>query len=161
ELPAGTLMGTTKVSKRLRAFRFSPNGQLLAAGTPSREIEVWQTLNGRLAPYGSCPGYNGYLNEIAFSPEGHLVGSGSHDSSGRVCNPAMGEIRVVGKHNGPVFKAVFSPDGRSIASAGTDATVRLWTLDGRPLALFRGHQGTVFDLAFTATGSLLSVSADK
>jgi len=63
---------------------------------------------------------------IAFSPDGKLVASGSHDGTVKLWAAATGAVQQTLKgHSGSVWSVAFSPDGRLIASGSSDRTVKL------------------------------------
>ncbi len=70
---------------------------------------------------------------VAFSPNGKMLASASHDQTVRLWDAATGEQigqPLIG-HTYTVPRVAFSPDGETLASASGDSTVRLWpvTLD--------------------------------
>lgn len=134
----------------------SPNGKLLAAGTTTGEVRIWQAET--LTPLFTCAGHVDDVRSVAFSPDGHLLVSGSEDYTLRIWNTATGQcLRIVHGHSAPIYSVAFSPDGWTIASGSEDKMVRTWdATSGESVALLQGHTGRVRSLAFCIDGNVLA-----
>jgi Tol biopolymer transport system component len=156
---------------------YSPDGKVLAiAGAYT--IQLWDPARGEVIRRIQFKGM-GWLNALAYSPDGKTLASVSDDNQVRLWNPVNGGIRRQIPVQDIVLDAVsFSPDGKTLAAAARpagggkgniylfDAATgnelrrfgggRIWTItvpfspDGKLLAA--GGQGTAVQLWDPATG---------
>jgi WD40 repeat protein/uncharacterized caspase-like protein len=103
-------------------------------------------------------GHAGAVNSIAFSPDGHILASGSQDNTIKLWDVASGrELRTLSGHTNWVRSVAFSPDGRILASASKDTTIKLWDVaSGRELRTLTGHAAEVSSIAFSPDGRALA-----
>ncbi len=107
-------------------------------------------------------GHSGTLHALAFSPDGHLMATGSSDRSARIWGDEGRVTAILRPHSGRVTSIAFRPDGLEIATASWDKRIRVWGLDGKLRATLVGHEGPVWSIAYSPDGrSLVSASADR
>jgi WD40 repeat protein/serine/threonine protein kinase len=130
------------------ALAFDPTGQRLAIGymSPGAErtsVRVWSLDAPDREPL-VLEGHGDRITDLAFSPDGRQLVSGSRDRTARVWTfegpagepPIAASSRVLHGHEGTVSGLAFSPDGETIVSS-SEGTIRLWPSDGSevPFAL--------------------------
>jgi WD40 repeat protein/DNA-binding SARP family transcriptional activator len=145
----------------IKSIGFSPDGQLLAAGTGDGEIRLWQVTDGQ--PRGFIKGHTNFVWSVVFSPDGRLLVTSSDDQLICVWDVARAEalgpddsLYTLRGHASGVWPVIFGPDGNLLASSGQDQTIRLWDLHTRQTTqILTGHSGGIRSLAFSPDGCLL------
>jgi WD40 repeat protein len=138
----------------LWAITFSPDGKLIASGTASGAIQVWDA--SRLSNIVTIRGHHGQVTLIAFSSDGSQIVSGSWDGTVRIRPVASSEepLALIPGHDARVTQVVFSPDGSRVVSGSDDKTVRIWDgLTCEELAVLHGHEDVVRTVAYSPDGA--------
>jgi WD40 repeat protein len=153
---------TFNLESPVRAVAFSRKGKkLLAAGTESGVVAVWEVTSRRLVHRFR---HDNKVNAIAFNPAipNRLV-SASDDGTVRVWQPedegASAPRRVL-PHGFPVTALAFKADGKVLATVSEDSAIRLWYGEaGQVRSMLLGHAvgitGSVRVVAFHPDGHQL------
>jgi WD40 repeat protein len=136
---------------------FSPDGSYLLTDD-NTVLRLWDIATGD--EIREFAGHTGYIDSLAFSPDGRYVLSSSGDKTARLWDVETGEeIRQFVGHTATVTTVAFSPDGRYALSGSEDGIPRLWDVEtGEEIRRFTGHLNGVFvafspDGRYVATGS--------
>jgi WD40 repeat protein len=139
---------------------FSPDGKLLATGIDC-EIHLWQVADSRQMM--TYQGHTGWIQALAFCPEGNILASGSYDQTIKLWNIQTGQcLKTLQGHTSWVQSISLSLDGKILASGSNDQTVRLWDVEtGKCLQVLPGRDRILF-VAFCPDGqTLVTASEDK
>jgi hypothetical protein len=116
----------------VRSLATSGDGRLLAAGTGSGAILLWDmaAAEGGRPPAGSprvLPGHTAAVTSLAFSSRHHLLASASLDGTVRLRHAEQPDRDPVmlADHEGWVWAVALSADGERVLSGGVDRTVRV------------------------------------
>jgi eukaryotic-like serine/threonine-protein kinase len=147
-----------EVSEGLYGLSLHPGGNLLAAGSMSGTIRLWDVERGELVWTRQV--YKAWVGSTCFSPAGTtLLGSGEGEVRVKLLNPRDGdELRSVPGPTHQVTSAIFSPDGRRLATATFDGRIQIWDAETgeEVLSLRHSSLGTLHCLAFSPDGAELA-----
>ncbi|MGO7165511.1 trypsin-like peptidase domain-containing protein [Rhizobium leguminosarum] len=167
--PKGDLVATTDLTKNVRVSRttdgvevmrliqtggastvaFSPTGDFLVVGA-NDATRIFRVRDGREIVHND----DSWVKEIAFSPDGELLATGS----------VRGKLRLIGIPNGKEittiegrsFEAVaFSPTGDLLAAISFNEVRLIQTSDGSEIARIK-LDNAARDVAFTSLGDVVA-----
>jgi WD40 repeat protein/predicted Ser/Thr protein kinase len=111
----------------IRSLVLGPGGRQLA-------LSLEQEDNGRLYDCATgrqflLLGHKDFVSNLAFSPDGLILASGSMDGTIRLWNTTNGTPRArLPGHMQETTDVAFSPDGRTLASLSNGESLKLWHL---------------------------------
>ena len=142
------------------SIAFSPNGNLLAAGTANGEIRLWNISSGTTLP--ACQGHASWVRSVAFSPDGRTIASGSEDQTLRLWDTTTGQcLKTLQGHTDRVYSVAYNSKGNMLVSGGGDQALRLWdTTTGQCLKTLQGHTGWVRSVAFSPDGNTIASGSE-
>lgn len=140
------------------ALAYSPNGRLLASGSGSGRVRIWNAMD--LTPYGDVLDLGLFLHTVAFDPSGSILAIGMGSGTIQLWDLSAGvqKPKPLQGHGAGVTSLAFSADGKVLASASVDNRIRLWDVTaGVALAGFEPleHRG-VTSVALDRSGRWLA-----
>ncbi|NEQ66887.1 MAG: hypothetical protein F6K21_15560, partial [Symploca sp. SIO2D2] len=92
-----------------------------------KTVKLWNPQDGSLLT--TLKGHSHGVNAIAYSPDGAILASASHDNTVKLWNAQDGSLlTTLQGHANWVNAIAYSPDGTTLASASHDNTVKLWNV---------------------------------
>ena len=144
-------------------MEWSPDGELIAAGGIG---DNWSIIIRHVKTQTSqiLEGHTAQVNSVAWSPDGKILASVSHDTTIRLWDRETLELKkILTGHNADVHSVNWAPDGSLLATASLDNTIRLWNPHtGQTILILEGHTASVNCVEFSHDGTFLaSKSSDS
>ena len=142
------------VGDQTRAAALSDDGRLLALGTRSGAVQVWDTTLA--AKVWALPSQRSWVSALAFSRDARRLWVGLRNGYVKLWQVNADQRPGLRGHSGSVQRVAFSPDGRRLASVGEDGRLIFWDQrSGRPRDHLLAHKGGAPALAFSGDGARL------
>lgn len=141
---------------------FSPQGNLLATGTASGEIWIYDALSR--TPLITYRGHTDAVWSVVFNQDSTLLASCSDDGSIRLWESNTGRnLKTFHNQKGRVRSLAFNFNGSVLASGSENNLIQLWDVQSATcLKILEGHTDRVWSVAFSPDGKLLgSGSTDR
>ena len=112
-------------SNRWISVAVSPKGKLIAIGSNTGDVEIWNAAEGkRLA---RLKGHAGDVYSMRFTEDGQTLATAGADRSIKLWDIRTRELQSsLSGHTAAIRSIDFSPDGRTLVSGANDQEVRIW-----------------------------------
>ncbi|MBV6426130.1 MAG: Protein TolB [Haliscomenobacter sp.] len=107
-------------------------------------------------------GHTSSVNNVAFSPDGKRLATGSSDKTAKIWDVETGQVlRTMEGHLDNVSSVAFSPDGKRLATGSDDKTAKIWDVEtGEVLLRLENHSEVGFSsVAFSPDGKRLATGS--
>lgn len=153
---------TVEQSEReIDSLALSPDGQLLASGSDSGVVQLWNWQTGELVQ--TLSGHSDMVASLRFTPDGQTLASGSFDNTIRFWNVNTGEQEQIIDLGQDVTRIAFDSEGVNLAVTGVrgDKALSLWDWrQGTPIRTSH-YARSIQTLAFSPDGQTLALSPDS
>lgn len=142
------------------AVDIRPGFDLVATGSPSRLLKLWNTGTGEQVQ--SVKKHTEWITALDISPDGVLLASGDRNGGVWVWeSDTANEFHTLRAHQAAITATVFRADSNILATASEDGTVRYWEMNnGGEVRKNDAHPGGVTALAMSRDGSTLTAGRD-
>ncbi|MCG9132646.1 PD40 domain-containing protein [Candidatus Poribacteria bacterium] len=140
---------------------FSPNGQIIASGSPDNTIRLWDAATGQIK--NILTDHRGDVNSVVFTPDGSTLLSGSEDKTIRLWDVATGlQKEVLTGHSASIYSIALSPDGSTLMSGSNDNAIYFWDVaTGERLEILRESAAGIDDIAFSPDNTIIATELGR
>jgi len=134
-------------SNLFRAY-LSPDGKQIATTTHDGYLRLFAFPSQTLMRQWKAS--SGYIRELAFSPDGHMIATGGEDRMVRVWDSGSGAALQILAAGGEVSGVQFSPNGKHISVLSSSGGITIWKHEeGRLVASVKPVVCCVWNMAFS------------
>lgn len=133
------------------SVQFSTNGDILAIGLDSGEIQLWDWKNE--TKKATLSSHTAQVTKIIFSSNDRLLYSASRDQHIIVWDLNQNRvIRKISAHAAPVNDIAVSSDGRTLVSCANDQFIRIWDVQSG---------SKIYEFVFRGKPQAVAISSDN
>lgn len=154
------LLTAGKEFDSILAADIRPDFSIVATGSPSRMVRLWNTQTG--AMIRSIKKHTDWVTALDISPDGILLATGDRNGGIYVWEAENGgEFHTLRAHQAAITQLTYRADSNILASSSNDGTIRFWEMNGgSEIRKLDAHSGGVTAFAWARDGSSLSVGRD-
>jgi WD40 repeat protein len=151
----------------LAALAFSPVDQILASGSRTATVTLWDMSQSPPGVVGKITAIPNGIQSMRFSPKGHVLAvTDDHSTSlWSVADPAHPtHLATLTQHSSYVTSVAFNAQGTLLVTGSQDDTIEVWNVSdpAHPHRTAVGNAGAEVDaVAFSSTGNLLATSGSQ
>ncbi|WP_254507472.1 SHD1 domain-containing protein [Anatilimnocola floriformis] len=141
----------------VKSLAFHPNGTMLVAGKPDREIRVFDVFNQAQSSTLGKLDLLSSVEQVIFTPNGsRLLAGGQRGHISIFSASKEGQLADVGQfagHSKEITCITVSPDGKLALSDSTEKKARLWDVEkGQEIGLISGFEGKIKAVHISKSG---------
>ncbi|MDP3851474.1 MAG: c-type cytochrome domain-containing protein [Luteolibacter sp.] len=138
-----------------------PDLSMIATGSPSRLIKIWNPEDG--SQVHSIKKHSDWVTALDFSPDGILLATGDRNGGVWVWEAdGASEFHTLRAHQAAITALSFRADSNLLASASEDGSVRFWEMNGGgEVRKLDAHAGGVLAFAWARDGSFITSGRDR
>lgn len=143
------------------AADLSPDQTLIAVGTPTKMIRIYNTADGTVAR--EIKKHTDWVTAVEFSPDGVLLATGDRNGGLFVWESNTGrEFHTLRGHTAMITDVSWRIDSNVLASGSEDTTIKLWEMEnGGNIKNWGAHGGGVQSVRYSMDGRIASVGRDR
>ncbi len=105
-------------------------------------------------------GHSSWVSEVAWSPDGHHILTGSDDGTACIWDATTGDNTLTLNHKAHVTAVAWSPDGHHILTGSADGAARIWDATTGDNTLTVTHTDWVRAVAWSSDGRHILTGSD-